>query len=333
MRRKLLILLILLLLVGGYTAGWFYLGHQLEGRVEKLVTDWRQKGWDVEYQEMRLTGFPFALTLVLKRPELSYKGILKTWVEGEMRFGAALWRPTQIKSWSAGKHHITLSLLEDDVIVAQGEGFSASFFTLIQGTFQFSYDQLELRNSQNLLATLGGLEVNAQHREQAEVQDSFLNVQVSLQDLTLPALSAFPFGDTLQQLQLSTSLSGDIEGETLRDRINSWYESDGTLEVAQLKLHWGPLEMVADGTTAVDENLQPMAAFSARVGGLDETLDAFVKAGWVEKKVARLVRLGLGFLAESDASSTRHQLPLTVQAGRLFIGPVSIAKVPRVSWE
>ncbi|MEN8236574.1 MAG: DUF2125 domain-containing protein [Pseudomonadota bacterium] len=337
MRRRLLFLLTLLLLAGGYTVGWFHLGSQLEDRVEKLIRDWQQRGWNVEYKDMQLAGFPFTLKIVLESPELAYKGIIKTWVEGDMRFGAALWRPTQIKSWAAGRHHITLSLLEDEIIFAQGEGFAASFFTMEQGTFQFSYEQLELSKEQGVFAKLGGLDVQAQYHEQEDVHDDLMNVQISLQDLTLPVLSEFPFGDNLQKLQLQTSLSGEIAGDTLHDRINSWYESDGTLEVAKLQLQWGPLEITAEGTTTVDEHLQPMGAFSAHVGGLDKTLAAFVKAGWLDEKVSRLVRLGLGFLTESlqgeAEASARYQLPLTVQSGRLFIGPVSVAKVPKVNWE
>ncbi len=335
MRRRLLILFTFVLLAGGYTTGWFYLGNQLEGRVETFIHDARQKGWTVEYKGMRLAGFPFSLTLVIEQPELAYKNIFKSWVPGDMRFGADIWRPTEIKSWVAGKHHMTVSLLGNELLSTQGEGFSAALFTLERGTFQFSYDQLQVVASGKVLAQLGGLDVQAAHHQPEDEQDSFMNVQVSLQDLTLPALSGFPFGETLQKLQLSTSLSGKIEGDSLRDCINSWYESDGTLEVAQLKLQWGPLDLVAEGTTTVDENLQPMGAFSAYVGGLDDTLAALVKAGWVEQKVARLVRLGLGFLAESsngEEASAKHKLPLTVQSGRLFIGPVSIAKVPKVEW-
>ena len=82
-----------------------------------------------------------------------------------MRFGAAIWRPTQIKSWAAGKHHVTLSLLKNEIISAQGEGFAASFFTLDQGTFQFSYERLELTVGETDFAQLGGLDVQATHHQ------------------------------------------------------------------------------------------------------------------------------------------------------------------------
>ena len=142
MRKRLLLLFSAVIIIGGYTLGWFYLSHQLQNRVEGLAQQWHKKGWQVAYQDLRVTGYPFKLNVIVENLELSYKGIVKSWVEGETHVSAAIWRPQQIISWAGGKHHVTFSLLRDNIIHCQGDGFVMQLPALGGREFGFSYDSL-----------------------------------------------------------------------------------------------------------------------------------------------------------------------------------------------
>ncbi len=340
MRKRLLLLFSAVIITGGYTLGWFYLAHRLQNRVELLVQQGQQKGWQVTYQDLRVTGYPFQLNVIVDKLEVSYKGIIKSWVDGQMSFSAALWRPQQITSWAGGKHHVTLSLLTDNIVHCEGEGFMMQLPALDPKEFEFSYENLNLFIADKLVAEVGAIDMSVKRfSEEADTdkdEGALMGLTFSLEELSLPALAKVPFGQAIDQIKLQATLNGDLTGETIRQGLQSWYESNGTVEVANMTLKWGPLELVAEGTTSLDDNLQPMAAFSARLSGLDKTLQAFVDAGWMDQKIARLTRLGLGFLFETMEGAdetTQHRLPVTLQNGQFFLGPIAVSKVPQVSWE
>ena len=124
-----------------------------------------------------------------------------------------------------------------------------------------------------------------------------------------------------------------LEGSP-RQALVAWQNASGVVQLRQGELAWGSLWMSGDSTITLDKNLQPIAAGTLRVSGLNETLDAFVAAGMLQEGPAKLARFMFAALATTPPEGGRPQvqLPLTLQNGFLYMGPVRLAPVPPIDW-
>ena len=93
-------------------------------------------------------------------------------------------------------------------------------------------------------------------------------------------------------------------------------------------------------------DMQPIGAFSLSVRGVNEALDRLEAAGIIKPNPAALVKTVLNKLARDPAAESAAEpdteagpdskpelkIPLSVQDGKLYIGPVVVAEVPVVRW-
>ncbi|MEI9982483.1 MAG: DUF2125 domain-containing protein [Aliidongia sp.] len=90
------------------------------------------------------------------------------------------------------------------------------------------------------------------------------------------------------------SIDGTIEGpvpeQPLASALTTWREGGGSVELHQVVLHWGAVDLAGDGTLTLDANLQPTAAFTGRIRGWGALLEDFVQAGTLTKEQANYYR-------------------------------------------
>jgi len=84
---------------------------------------------------------------------------------------------------------------------------------------------------------------------------------------------------------------------------------------------------------ALDAAMQPIGAFTARIEGFFETVDALRENGIIRPRDAVTAKMVLGVLAKrNEAGRLSLAVPLTLQDRRLYAGPVPLIEVPPVSW-
>ena len=130
------------------------------------------------------------------------------------------------------------------------------------------------------------------------------------------------------------TVTGQVPPQLRVPFLAAWRESGGRMLIDRLSLEWGPLAVQATGTVTLDAALQPQANLTANVRGFLETVDALVAAGMVEAEQSGLIKAGLALLAgapDSDGVATLTA-PLSLNGGRLFLGPLQIAQLPPVVW-
>ena len=105
------------------------------------------------------------------------------------------------------------------------------------------------------------------------------------------------------------------------------------IEVADVTVRHGPLNVSGGGTIALDAAMQPVTAFTVRAEGYSETVDALRKAGQIKTGDATATKLVLAVLAKRPNGGPPYiEAPLTVQDRRLRIGPLDLLEIPVVSW-
>lgn len=129
-------------------------------------------------------------------------------------------------------------------------------------------------------------------------------------------------------------VEGPIPAPPLVPALTAWRAAGGSIELRELALHWGNVELSGDGTVTLDADLQPAAALSGRIRGWEELLADFVKAGLLTPEIAKYYQLGLGLLTRTaDDGKSELKAPITVQNRELSLGPAKIAKLPAIDWQ
>jgi hypothetical protein len=163
--------------------------------------------------------------------------------------------------------------------------------------------------------------------------DPSVALAFDLRQVQLP-LTIGPLGDNVDELAFGVTVKGAIPNGTFAEAAAAWRDAGGTIELDNLRLHWGGLGATATGTVALDQELQPIGHFSGAIQGYDQILTALVQGGQMRATDAGLARLALTMLAKAgpDGRPEIHTA-FTIQNGQMFLGPAKLGKVPRLTWD
>jgi hypothetical protein len=192
--------------------------------------------------------------------------------------------------------------------------------------FEFVYDHLIVNAAGKEILRAKELEFDIDFTPKNEVDTA--TVRLRLEELETEALKDSPLGPKVEHIILDASLRGNIKGDSTKEVVKNWYENDGVLEVKELGFKWGETSATGDGTFTLDENLQPLGAFSASFTGLNEAVDAYEKAGKLDNFKASALKLGFTLLHSAKGS----KLSVTIQDRKLSLGSIPLLEIPEVTW-
>lgn len=135
-------------------------------------------------------------------------------------------------------------------------------------------------------------------------------------------------------MALGITVKGVVPDGPLAQVAAVWRDAGGTVEVDNLHLEWSGLGVRANGTVALDRQLQPIAAFSSGIEGFGAILSALVAADQMTPEQASLVEIALTTLARPGPDGKPQiTAPFTIQNGKMYLGPARLGSVPRIVWE
>ena len=142
------------------------------------------------------------------------------------------------------------------------------------------------------------------------------------------------FGNIIDELAFGVTIKGSVPDGPLAQAVAAWRDAGGTIEVDNLHLQWGGLGVTANGTLALDQGLQPIAAFSGGIEGFGAILNALVAADQMTPEQAALVQIALTTLARPGPDGKPQiTAPFTIQNGKMYLGPARLGTAPRIVWE
>ena len=159
-----------------------------------------------------------------------------------------------------------------------------------------------------------------------------LDFMAQAEGVSYPAAPVRGLGRTTARLVARVSVTG--QANYAPEAMARWRDSGGTLEVKRFTLNHGPLALDGDGTLAIDNRMRPIGAFTLRVKGFEEALDRLAGAGVIKPHPAALAKTVMKALARKQGMPGAEELkvPLSLQDGRLYVGPVALAKLPPIRW-
>lgn len=298
-----------------YSGVWFFLAGQVRDGIDRWAAERRAEGYEAGFTSVAVGGFPFRLEAVIVEPMLAAPKSNRpwSWRGPAMILRARPWALSKVRVLIPGRHRVTV----------------------LTGGKPETID-IEART---LMAELDFSPPGA----------SFA-ATINAAGIVYPRDPVAGLGRTTRRLALTIEVKGDLPPEIDADAMARWRDRGGTLDVSGLDIRHGPLDLTGDGTGALDADMQPIGAFTLNVRGFGEALDRLEGAGIIKPKTAALMKTVLSALARaSDAgadiefdsdrdievgpdSKLELKVPLSVQDGKLYIGPLVVAEVPVVRW-
>lgn len=339
--------IIVILLGGGYTALWFGMAGQAEQRTTAWLAARQAAGWTATADGLRVDGFPLAITVTLDAVDLA----------PPVRLGAWRWQAAQVRvkvqPWSL-RTPVVEAAGAQTVVLPTGPHGAPRTYTVSAGTARAALGFDGADRMEALTLTLAGLTARPQGSEdtlrldaltaavealpvegEPDLKTPTYRVALHGQGLRMPeGLDAVP-GPRAQRFDLEARVLGAVpeEGHP-HEIVEGWREEGGSLELDRLYVDWEPLEVVATGTAALDQNLQPVAALSARMQGFFDTVGHLEAAGVVRPSDATMARVVLGVMAErsSEGGPPILTVPVTIQNRTLSVGPAALYTFPAITW-
>ena len=321
------------LLAASYTGYWYY----LVGTIQKEMGPWtearRAQGIDIKWQAVAIDGFPLAMRLHFDGFGVAAAKPMPYQMDAaDISFSSAPW---DLRHW-----HFSAPDGARVELILQSAGFDAK---TLDGTVSVP---LQPGGSADITATgltgrgaAQGLGIDSAHIALSQPDsppktdhDPALLVSFDIQGAHLRAAPA-PFGTTIQDISATATVDGAIAPAPLPQMLDAWRKNGGAIELSRAHLAWDHLDIDAQGTLALDDDLQPLAALTATVRGQNEMIDAAVSAGALPEANAGMARIVLNMIAQQGNDGRKQiQLPISAQNRRLYLGPAAIAKIPTIDW-
>lgn len=332
--------LALLALAALYALFWLWAATRIESDLEAWATARRAEGYRVAHGAVTRGGFPRYVEVTIPSPV----------IEAPAREGGWGWRGQSIvgrirpfslgdiEVTANGNHDLTLPAILGGgsvTLAARSAGADASLGR--DGHFRRASIRVEDASIAGAAAPIriGHLAGRADWPEvKGEHTATSLAVAVDGSAIDLPPSLKLPFGPRLESLDLRAEVRGVVPPGPAVESLARWREEGGTVEVGTLGLRWPPLSLHANGTMALDDQLQPIGALTARIQGFFEAVDALTKDGVVRPRDASMAKVVLGMLAKSPngGGPPTISVPLTIQDRLLFVGPVKLVPLPDIHW-
>lgn len=341
LRKALVAVVVVAVLAAAYVGAWFFLALQFRDGLADWVAARRAEGMTVRYGTMTLGGFPFWLRATVTQPALAARAPAAWSWQGEVAIVEARpWRLDRLWIRSPGAHTVTV-----EVVPGQSETYRGVVRALTANMVFARGRPTRADVALAGLAMRGGTPVRPLSVAEARIKVErppavdpdyrvpTLEADIEVQNLRLPADREPPLGREVARLRLVGSIMGLVPDGPLAPALERWRDTGGTVKVTRLETRYGPLSLTGDGTLALDGAMQPIGAFTARIEGFLETIDALRDRGLVRGRDAVTAKVVLGALARrSEGGAPSLTIAVTLQEGKLYVGPVALLEVPRLAW-
>ena len=343
--------LIFAVLAVAYIGYWFIIAANLRSGLIDWINDAAGAGITASYERIEIVGFPTSFRIIVSAPTLTGSrfssardGDRWQWrghrVVAEMR----PWNFDHLTVDLSGRHRISVNnaawQVEFDGAVGQlivaarrdADGWPQRLDVKIR--------DLKLHDpGQNMTAAVTHGEIAAERyfADPWTPKSPSFGLQLDLTGLRLPKLPrryVLPLGHEVAKLVADLRVMGRAPDPRSPGALAAWRDDGGIVELVKVETRYGPLFMRANGTAALDENLQPIAALTAHVEGFFKTVDQLRAARAIRSGDAILAKIVLGALAKRPGGGgpASISLPLTVQNGELHAGPLKLMDVPPIDW-
>ena len=328
-----------LILLAADTLYWLFAVRNLADGFAAWEAWQRSAGWVSQHGPPERGGWPLSATLSLPAmslagPSPDSRGRL-VWSADRLLLRVALARPDVLEITPDGQQRIQVA---DTPAVP----FTADELRLEVPVRSDASPNLTAIVARNLHAntpfgdaSLQQFQLHLDFRPDAKPGEDALGFSLKAAGINPPPGVVRPLGPTIASLDADGVLMGPVPaGRTMEEQAAAWRDGGGSLEIHHLAMVWGPLDLSATATLALDDQLQPMGAGNARLVGYAEALDALAAHAAISRSAAIASKAVLSLMAHTpdDGSPPDVDVPLTLQYRTLSMRQVPLVRLPEVNW-
>jgi len=319
---------------------WQIAAAQYRGTIDGWIEKGRSSGYDITYDRREQFGFPHHV--VLRFVNLHWKnadGI--DFHAGDLDVGGELWQTQHFTAKFKGQVEIDAPVADThDALIIGGENGTAEVTLADDGTWEQSKIDMHMarlgRSPDYVFLTDDvKLDVTRPAEQPKDRKAAGLTIDGEASAITLPAAMPPSFGGKMAALKINLRVMGATPDFRRKESVAAWNKDVGVVEFDRLDMEWGALLLAAKGTMGFDDDLQPEGAFAAHVGHQDAVLETLMKAGFIASGQEAMLSSSMRLFAKPTQVNGVEgiELPVAVQLGGLFLGPVKIFAFPPIGWE
>ena len=330
----------------GYTTYWFIVAGEIEDRIAEWAADQRAHGLTVETGAPEVTGYPLRFEVSLQNPSVGTGAKGWAWRSDLLTASFRPWRfdkfdlkingRNDVRYFDGHSWHDIRGNVEDGSAWLQLDGnrhienllLDLKHVALVGPWGEDSAFVQRLRARGELLAEF--------ESESATEPLKVATVAVEFEGIKPPSGFGDGLGETIEFLNFDFSLFGPLPTGNTNAAVQTWRDAGGTVEIHSFHILWGPLGINSAGTLALDGEMRLIGALTADIIGYGDVIDALIMSNMIPLGDAFVVKVAFNLMAdkpEDGGPPVLRGVPVTAQDGGLFVGPVSIAKMPAINFD
>lgn len=330
--RKLII--VVLAAATAWAAYWVIGATASQKATEAWLDARRAEGWQVEYTDLTVRGFPnrfdtMITDIVLTDPETGLN-----WRAPFFQLFSLSYQPNHLIAAWPNTQTLATPLQKIDINTTK---MTASLKVLPNSTLTLDTATVVVEGA--ALTSTNGWKAGADKLTAAIRQtvgkENTYDIAAQADTVTPgEALRAMLDGggtlpDVIEGLKFDTEIGF---ARPLDIRVIEDSRPDITaLNIKDVRGTWGELQLRAKGDLSVDGQGFAVGELALNARNWREMLALAVQAGAVPAEYASAAELGLGFVARLSGSETSLDVPLTFKDGRTLLGPVPVGAAPSLN--
>jgi len=320
---------------------WSLAASQYKHVIDGWIDAGRANGYRIAYGERKLFGFP--RHIILRFENVEWQNDMNILFHADdIDIAATPWRWQVFDAKFKNHVQITAPIEgENYSLILGGRDGRAHVELDTQGFWRearISLSKAEFGRAPDYLIRTDEMHVTGRRPEEEPQghKEPGLTLSGEAEGVTLPQSLASPFGAKMAQLGVDLRVMGAVPDFRRKDSVDAWNKESGVVEFDRLHVEWGPLLLTARGTMGFDDDLQPEGAFAISLTNQKEVLKSLMDAGFIAQRQQAMLDSALDLF--SKPSRFNHEggdginLPVAVQLGGLFLGPVRIFQYPPIEW-
>lgn len=347
--------IVLGVLVAGYAVYWWMVAGEIRNRIETASLD--NGRVEAEWKELSVYGFPYRFTSSFTGPSVAAPHTPEQWrwqadefsasflpydfshaifdVEGQQRLS---FRDVTRKDAPRRHWRIETDAAWSSYVAQKGAPFGRLAIDVKKldasredGGGTLRAERLQLHARPAPLTIEGGAAPLMPGTPKAATA---IDLAFQGDDMVLPARLTPPALGNKPKLVILQARMRNVPVTHAASPVEfsrDWMAAGGMLTVSDLKVKWGPLDMDASGEVTLDEKGRPAGRLDAQIADYEGLVSALVKAGRIPQKNEKMALAGLGLISQFQGNkSGRVRVPVVMSKGKLYLGPVPVARLDPV---
>lgn len=330
----------LLVLAGAWAGLWVVAAGQYRAFIDDWIKNREAAGYHVDFEKRETIGFPRHVILHYHNFVLQNPDGIKIHAD-DISIGTFPWQWHHMDAKAKHGFEVTIPFSDEKTLALSTADETKSHVELAESgdwrSIELNLTTPKSTWGEKPFFSADALSVRLARPDQRprNHDESGLEMNASAENMILPDTIDAPFGQKVEKIDAALRVMGDVPDPRHKTPVSVWSTEGGTVEFDKLDLRWGALLFSARGTLGLDDDLQPEGVFSSSIANHGDLLKILITHGIILQRQAGMLDSALSLFAKrTDIDGhAAIEVPIAVQLGGLFLGPVKVFYFPQIRWE